>query len=287
MSESSKIGVIGLGIIGKGIANHLRGTGAAEVCVWNRTPRPEPNFVGSLADLAHVSDIIQIFVTDGPALLSIMQQLQPHLSTRHIVLNHSTVDPQSSVQAYQIAEAAGADFLDAPFTGSRDAAAAGQLVYYIGGDAAVLERVRSALALSAREIIPVGGIGQASIIKIATNMISATTVQVLSEAYGLVGATGIDPSVLQTAIEHNACGSVLTSMKLPSIIEGDYQPHFSLKNMFKDANLALDIAKQSGVDLPALSTTANMMYRTMQRGDSAELDYSVLAQNYQAPASNS
>ena len=125
-----------------------------------------------------------------------------------------------------------------------------------------------------------GRVGEATVLKIATNMISAATVEVLSEAYGLVTAAGIEPERLQHAIENNACGSVLTSMKLPSIMAQDYDPHFSLKNMFKDAQYALSLAKDLQVELPALSTTANVMYRTMKAGHS-EADYSVVARRFQ------
>jgi len=274
-----KIGIIGLGIIGKGIADVLRKTDR-EVYVWNRTPKPEPNFLGSPDEVAALAGMIQIFVTDGKALLSVMEMMKPSLVPGHIVMNHSTVDPQSALQAHEIARAAGADFLDAPFTGSKLAAANGALVYYIGGERDVLERARPVLALTAKEIIPVGRVGEASVIKIATNMISAATVEVLSEAYGLTVAAGISPEVLQNALQHNACSSVLTGMKLPSIMAGDYSPHFSMKNMFKDAKFALELGRQFGIETPVLTATANLMYRAIQKG-LGEYDYSALAVNYQ------
>ena len=283
--EFDKVGVIGLGIIGRGIAGALRKTDC-EVYVWNRSPKTEPNFLGSPAELASIANLIQIFVTDGKALLAVMDRLKDSLTPAHVVMNHSTVEPKAVVQAHQIARAAGADFLDAPFTGSKDAAAAGLLVYYIGGDADVLERVKPTLQLSAKEIIPVGQVGQASIIKIATNMISASTVAVLSEAYGLTKAANIDPKILEQAIENNACSSALTSMKMPTIIEGNYETHFSLKNMFKDSKFALDLAKQYDTELPVLTTTANVMYRSMSKGH-GESDYSAIATNYQTEEANS
>ncbi|MDF1754613.1 MAG: NAD(P)-dependent oxidoreductase [Verrucomicrobiales bacterium] len=279
-ADFDKIGVIGMGIIGKGIANHLRQNGK-DVYVWNRSPKPEPNFLGSPGEMAQLVKVIQIYVTDGDALLSIMGQLKGSLTSHHIILNHSTVEPHASVAAHEIAQSVGADFLDAPFTGSKEAAKAGALVYYIGGDPGVLEQVKPVLELSAKEIIYIGKVGEASVIKIATNMISAATVEVLSEAYGLTKAAGIDPQVLQHAIENNACNSVLASMKLPTMIEGNFEPHFSLKNMFKDSKFALELGKQFAVDMPVLTTTANIMFRTMQKGRGDD-DYSVLAANYQS-----
>ena len=137
--------------------------------------------------------------------------------------------------------------------------------------------------MSGTEILHVGRVGEASLLKIATNMISAVTVETLSEAYGLVAAAGIEPAKLQEAISVNACRSNLSAMKLPTIIEQNYEPHFSLKNMFKDSQLALSLAKSLGIELPALTTTANIMFRTIQEGD-GDHDYSILAKKYQESA---
>ena len=111
-------------------------------------------------------------------------------------------------------------------------------------------------------------------------MISAATVGILSEAYGLVSAAGVNPDRLAEALEGNACCSPLVSMKLPGILAQEYEPHFSLKNMFKDAQYALGLGKQLGVAQPVLSTTASVIYRSIQEGR-GELDYSVIAANYQ------
>lgn len=276
---AEKVGVIGLGIIGNQVAAQLRESGR-HVYVWNRTPKPEPNFVSSPAEVAKLSEVIHIFVRDGEALVEMVTAMKDELRKRHTIINNCTADPESVVKAYQIAKEAGASFLDAPFTGSKLAAGKGALVYYIGGDPTVLEKVTPVLEVSSKEILYLGRVGEATVLKIATNMITATTVEVLSEAYGLVTAAGINPDSLAQAIEHNACGSVLTGMKLPTMIERDYEPHFSLKNMFKDAQYALSLGKSLGVDLPAASTTANIMFRALQN-DLGEKDFSVIAERFQ------
>ena len=279
MESVEKVGVIGQGIIGSRVAECLRGSGR-HVYVWNRTPQPIPNFVSSPAEMARLASTIQIFVADGKALVEIVTSLKETLTTEHTIVNNCTADPGSVVEAYEIVKGAGASFLDAPFTGSKLAAEKGALVYYIGGDTKALEMVRPVLEASSKEILFVGRVGEASVIKIATNMITGTTVEVLAEAYGLVAGAGIDPKALSEAIEHNACGSTLTSMKLPSIIEEDYDTHFSLKHMFKDAQYALKLGKDLGVELPALSTTASLMFRAIEDGE-GEKDFSVLASRYQ------
>src|SRR6184192_4568010 len=99
------IGVIGLGIIGRGIAGHLHRKGFS-VFVWNRSPRPVPNFVGSPGELAGLCNYIQIFVSDDDALLQTVEQLSEKLTPRH-VLAHSTVAPDSMCAAAETVERRG------------------------------------------------------------------------------------------------------------------------------------------------------------------------------------
>lgn len=284
LDNPDKVGVIGLGIIGSRSAEVLRNAGY-HVYVWNRSPKPEPNFLSSPGEVAQLAEVIQIFVTNGDALLEVIDQMKDRLTKKHLIINSSTIDPDSAKKAAAAVEATEAAFLDAPFTGSKLAAEKGALVYYAGGDPKVLERARAVLETTAKEILYVGEVGDSAVIKIATNMISAATVEILSEAYALTVAAGIDPERLVEALEHNGCGSALTAMKLPTMIAGDYEPHFSLKNMFKDAQFALNLANRHRLDLPALSTTASVMFKTIQKG-LGESDYSVLAKNFPATAAD-
>ena len=273
------VGVIGQGIIGSRVAECLRKAGH-QVYVWNRTVKPLPGFLASPGEVADLADVIQIFVGDSEALRSVIAAMKGRLESRHVIIANGTFDPETVASVYEEVRETGAAFLDAPFTGSRLAAEGGSLVYYIGGDSRVLDQVRSVLEASSKSILHLGRVGEASLIKIATNMISAATVGILSEAYGLVAAAGVNPDRLAEALEGNACCSPLVSMKLPGILAQEYEPHFSLKNMFKDAQYALGLGKQLGVSQPVLSTTASVIYRSIQEGR-GELDYSVIAANYQ------
>ena len=172
-SEKEKVGVIGLGIIGSGMANALREAGM-HVYVWNRTPKAEPNFVGSPAEMAGLASTIQIFVRDGAALREVLEAMGPKIGEGHVILNHATVSPDDTQWAAEFVQSREGAFLDAPFTGSKLAAEGGQLAYYVGGDENVLERVRPILEKGAKDIVHVGKIGDATVLKVATNMISAT-----------------------------------------------------------------------------------------------------------------
>src|SRR4051812_28300477 len=184
------VGVIGLGIIGRRVADCLRRRGF-HVFVWNRTPRPYPNFVGSPGEIAELCDFIQIFVSNDEALLQIVQQMRPSLKAHHIVLAHSTVAPQAVRDAAEIVKRRGGQLLDAPFTGSKGAAEKGELVYYVAGDDSAYKRARPVLDASSKEIVEIGEVGDAMLFKVATNMITAATVQAAAEALALVDRAGI------------------------------------------------------------------------------------------------
>jgi len=140
--NAQKHRVIGLGIIGRGVAGNLRRKGFP-VYVWNRSPRSVPNFLGSPGELAEICNYIQIFVSDDDALLQTAQQLGEKLTPRHLVLAHSTVAPDSMRAVAEIVERRKARFVEAPFTGSKTAAEKGELVYYVCGNDAALRDAAS------------------------------------------------------------------------------------------------------------------------------------------------
>jgi len=278
MSTQTKVGIAGLGIIGSRVAGNLRARGF-DVRVYNRTPKNEPGFTASVEELARECEVIQIFVRDVKALKEVVAAMSPALSKGKTLINSATVSLTATKEVAKQVKKTGADFLDAPFTGSRDAAANGQLVYYAGGSAKVLERVRPVLEASAKAVLPTGDIGSATVLKIATNMVSAVTVQALAEALGVVQAGGVPLPMFQQAMELNANCSGLVRMKLPLMIARDFTPHFSLKNMLKDARYALALAGQGNMEVPVLTAAAACMAGLEAAGRGDE-DYAVLAEHY-------
>lgn len=279
--QRAPVGLLGLGIIGSRVAATLRREGVP-LFVWNRSPRPAPNFLASPAEVAESADILQIFVQDGPALLEVLQQLSPALTAKHLILNHATISPRETLEAAALVEKRGAQFLDAPFTGSRDAAEAGKLVYFLGGTAEAIERATPLLMLSSDYILPMGPIGAATYIKIATNLIMGAQVQALTEALEFLSLGQVPLQQLMVALQHNAANSPVLNMKLPLILQGDFEPRFSTKNMFKDLQFALNLAKDHDIKLPATASTAASLNEIMASG-LGDADYSAIATHYSYP----
>ena len=280
------VGVIGLGIIGRAVAAHLRRKGFP-VFVWNRSPRPVPNFVGSPGELANLCDYIQIFVSDDEALLETVEQLSADLAPRHVVLAHSTVAPDSMRAAAEVVERRGARFVEASFTGSKPAAEKGELVYYVGGTEAALWEARPILEASSKTIIEVGTVGQASAIKIATNMITAASAQAAAEALALVQALGLPLEKFVEAMRANASYSGTLALKLPKMLDRDFEPQFSVKHMLKDMQIASQIALSHYLDLGVTAAARDQLLEQMQWGHGDD-DYSSVARKYlQEPAAAS
>ena len=276
--KRKNVGIIGLGIIGSRVAENLRKKGF-HVFVWNRTPRPVPNFVGAPAEIAEMCDYVQIFVSDDEALLQVVEELTPALAPRHVIFAHSTVSPQSMHRASEIVERRGARFIEAPFTGSKMAAENGELVYYVAGDEAALKEARPILEASGREIIIIGEIGQATAVKVATNIVTAASVQAAAEALALIQTVGLPLEKFIEAMRGNASNSKCLEMKLPKMIERNFEPHFSVKHMLKDIQIAIRLGLSHHLELAITAATRDRLLEQMQHGYEED-DYSAVARRY-------
>lgn len=273
--------IYGLGIIGSRVAARLA---AADVplATWNRSPKPgAPGFTSDARAAAASARLHQLFTRDEPAIDAVLAAILPVLGPGHIVAAHATVAPSAMTRWAQSVTATGAAFLDAPFTGSRLAAENAKLVYYIGGDEVALASARPVLELSSRAIRHFGPVGHATVLKLATNMVTAATVEILAEATALTRAAGVSPSLFAEAMADNASRSGTSDLKLPGMLSGDFTPHFSLENMLKDARLASELATACGLTLPAhAATTACLESVAAASDDASGSDFSIVARQW-------
>jgi 3-hydroxyisobutyrate dehydrogenase-like beta-hydroxyacid dehydrogenase len=208
-----------------------------------------------------------------------MQRMTPNLTAHHIVMAHCTVSPDTMRAAAEMAERRGAQLLDCPFTGSKNAAENGELVYYVGGDEAALNRARPVLEASSKEIIQIGKVGDATTIKVATNMITAASVQAAAEALALISRSGLPAEKFVTAMKNNGSNSATLDMKLPMMMEGNFEPHFSVKHMLKDVVIATRLARNFGIEFGATDASRHGLTEEMRQGR-GDADYSSLFRQY-------
>jgi 3-hydroxyisobutyrate dehydrogenase-like beta-hydroxyacid dehydrogenase len=278
ISTIQRAAVLGLGIIGSRAFARLREAGL-QVKAWNRTPKGMPDEAATPEEAIDGAQVISIYLKDRAAVRGVMERLSSFLMEGQIVLNHATVDLETTQWLAECCAERGARFLDTPFTGSKNASAGGQLVYYTGGDDALVARVEPYLLVTAKGLLPCGGIGSATVVKLATNLISACTVQALAEALAISVKHGVSAEDFQRAVALNAHASGLSAMKLPGMATGDFDTHFSMANMWKDSSYAVTLAEQAGLDAPAIRAVSGRMKELCDDG-LADLDFSALAKPY-------
>ncbi|RYG68954.1 NAD(P)-dependent oxidoreductase [bacterium] len=245
-----KIAVLGLGIIGSVWADNLREDGH-EVRAWNRTPKPDyPGFEPDVATAVTDADFIFLVVADPAAVEAVLKQALPVLKAGQVLVQSSTISPHWTLEFAKQVEATGAEFLEAPFTGSKPAAIARQCVYYLGGTAELLEKARPVLERLAKAQIHVGETGSASALKLAMNLNIAGVAQALIESLSLARKCGLSDDIFFEALELNVSKSGVATLKEPKLREDDFSPQFSVKHLAKDLRLALETAKEQGLEIP-------------------------------------
>jgi 3-hydroxyisobutyrate dehydrogenase-like beta-hydroxyacid dehydrogenase len=268
-----KIGVIGLGIIGAVWARHYQAAGALGG-TWNRTPQPDfPQWKESPEAVAGAADVVQIVVADPPAVRAVIVQILPALGPGKIVVQSSTIDPQSSDEFRGLVMATGARYLEAPFTGSKPAAEQRQSVFYLGGDAELIAELDPLLATVSATRFHIGDHKQAATLKLAMNLNLAVQMQALSEALVLARRAGISDDVFFEAMGGNAGCSGLTKLKEPKLRTGDFSPQFSVKHMLKDVRLASRI--NGCEDFPVLDAVRDRL-AAAERAGYADEDFAAL-----------
>jgi 3-hydroxyisobutyrate dehydrogenase-like beta-hydroxyacid dehydrogenase len=273
-----KITVFGMGIIGSRCAEQLASAGH-DVTRWNRTPKGLAHEVSDAGEAAAASPVLSFYLKDAPAVRAVAEHIKPALTPDHIVLNHSTIDLDTTLWLAETCRKSGCRFVDAPFTGSKLAAADGKLLYYLAGDDASVDEAVVILEPTASGLLRMGKTGNATVIKLATNLIAACHIQALAEAQALCSHHGLDSAAIADALSKHGTASVLSAMKVPAMLAGDFDTHFSLDNMRKDSAYALELGAQHHLSLPAIDAVSRRM--TELCGDGfAEMDYCVLARAY-------
>ena len=238
--------VLGLGIMGRAIADNLEADGVLTAC-WNRTPQPSaPKFVEDITDAISKANLLFIVVRDGQAVSDVLDQIEPVLTKDHIVIQCATITPEENIEFKIRVEDQGSNFLEALIGGSKVAAINRKIPLYIGGKKEILEKAEPVLEKISSKIIHVGAVGAASVAKLAMNLNLAIQVEALCESYAYAISNGLNDDQYFEVLRNNTGWNYLCEYKEPKLRERDYSPQFSVKNMLKDIQLALDTDKTYG-----------------------------------------
>jgi 3-hydroxyisobutyrate dehydrogenase len=267
-----RVGFIGLGIMGTGMARNLLKAGF-DLVVWNRTAGKAgdlldrgANLAPSPADLAAQCEVIIVCVSDTPdveAALFGENGVIHGVRAGSLVVDCSTISPiKTQAFARTLAEK-GVHMLDAPLSGGSEGAAQGTLSIMVGGQADQLERAMPFLSAMGKRITHVGGSGAGQMVKLVNQILVANSMLALGEAFLFAQAGGLDLEKTLKAIEGGAAGSWTLSNRGPQLIKRDWRPGFMIDLQEKDLRLVLEAADALGV--PVLgSSLAFHLYRTLQ-----------------------
>jgi 3-hydroxyisobutyrate dehydrogenase len=267
------IGFIGLGIMGRGMAQNLLRAGFT-VNIWNRTgsgmdPFVEAGAVGceSPADVAAKSDIIITCVSDTPDVEAVIMGeagVIHGVRAGSLVIDMSTISPHTTRTIAAALGEKGAHMLDAPISGGSEGAANGTLSIMIGGEADQFARAMPALQAMGKTITHVGESGAGQTVKLVNQILVVVTMLGVSEALLFAQAGGLDLEKTLQAVKAGAAGSWMLSNRGPQVVERDWRPGFTIDLQQKDLRLVLEAADQMGV--PMLGTgTVFQLYRTLQQ----------------------
>jgi 3-hydroxyisobutyrate dehydrogenase len=272
---SERIGFVGLGTMGGGMARCLLTKGHA-LTVWNRSAERTASLVaagataaGSAADLAARSDLIMVCVSDTPDVEQVAQGpegILAGLSPGSLVIDHSSISPAATRRLAEAATARGGYWLDAPVSGGSEGAARGTLSIMVGGDPGQLERARPYLEAYGTAVTHVGPSGAGQLAKIVNQILVVVTQQGVGEALLLAQAGGLELGTTIEAVQGGAAGSWMLANRGPQMARRDWRPGFTIDLQQKDLRLALEAADELGVPLPATALVFQLYRALQQRG---------------------
>jgi 3-hydroxyisobutyrate dehydrogenase-like beta-hydroxyacid dehydrogenase len=284
-----KIGFIGLGLMGQPMAANLL-RAAYSLVVWNRTSEKMQKLVGEGAvagssprGVAERCDVVITIVSDPPALEEVLWGAEgaiAGLRSGATLVDSSTVSPDLARRIAGACRELGVDFLDAPVTGGTWGAEKGELVFMVGGEPAVLERLRPVLSVMGKHIFSLGPNGSGQTVKLAMNALLALEIQAFAEAMAIVTSSGIAPEKLVEVMQSSMARSGALDVKAPVMIGGKFAPSFPLRLMHKDLGLALELARKQGIELPATSA-AYATYSAVKAAATEDVDYAAVARFWQ------
>ncbi len=273
-----RIGLIGLGIMGKPMARNLlkagypltvysRGRSAVEALLADGAAGAR-----SSQEVAERSDVVITMVTDTPDVRQVIlgeHSVLTGMQVGGIIIDMSTISPSVTREIAEVVKAKGVHFLDAPVSGGEGGAMAGTLSIMVGGEAEVFTTCLPIFQAMGKNIIHVGGTGTGQLTKLCNQIAVAVTNLAMSEALVFAARAGVDLEKMHQAISGGAAGSWQLSNLAPRIFQRDFAPGFMVKLQQKDLRLVLQEADRLRLALPATSLVHSLFnaLETMGAGD--------------------
>jgi 3-hydroxyisobutyrate dehydrogenase-like beta-hydroxyacid dehydrogenase len=278
------ISFIGIGEMGVGMAENIL-IKNGDIKIWNRTPnKPHVNYLvekgaalqSSIRDAVKNSDFICMNLTSDPAVKAVTSEIAEHVNEGTIVIDFSTISPNSAIAISSMLAEKGAYFLDSPVSGGSAGAKAGTLAIMVGGDKDAFEKAMPLYNMCGNNIRHMGPSGTGQKAKLINQLLTWVNQAVVCEAMLLAEKAGIDLSSLYKVLQTSWGRSWMLERSVERyIIPRDFESPSGVELMVKDYNLILDMAKEVGCEIP-ITVKAKEPYDTAMAEGLAKKDPSVI-----------
>ncbi len=274
-----RIGIVGVGLLGSAVASRLL-EGGFEVA--GHDTRPELlealqarglRAAASLKDVAAGAEAIFTILPTPESVDAVVRgpggllDVAPPAS---LLVQMSTIAPAQTRALGAAAAARGRGFLDAPMSGTSAMVARGDCTIFVGGDRARLEAVRPVLDAIARKTIYIGDVGDASLAKLATNLLVGLNTLAVAEALVLGARGGLEPARLLEILRESAAGSRMLEVRGPLMVSRRFEPQMKVELFVKDFRLILEEGLRVGAPLPLTSLAQQLAAATVAAGRGGE-----------------
>jgi len=286
MGEGLRIGVIGVGVMGRPMALNLLRAGFPVAAYARRAAAVESlvaagaQVFASPAALAAVCDVVITVVTadaDVEQVLFGPDGVGTTIRPGSLVIDHSTISPATARSGALRLGRQSVQMLDAPVSGGEAGAIAGTLSIMVGGALDAFERATPVLSAVGKTLVHVGDSGAGQIAKAANQLAICVTLQGMAEAFCLAQASGVDPARVLEAVRQGPAASRILDVMGPKMVSGDSRAGVESRLHWKDLRIVLEAARRAGVALPA-AAIATQTFSALQKSGGERLDSSAIVE---------
>jgi len=285
----TKIGFIGLGIMGLPMAKNLVKAGY-DIIAYDMLEAPLQNVAqsgakaaSSVVEVAKSADIIITMLPNSPHVQTVVLGENGVLGNAKpgtIIVDMSSISPIVSREIALECGKKNVDFLDAPVSGGEPKAIEGTLAIMVGGKESVFQNVEEILLKMGSSAVYVGEAGSGNVTKLANQIIVALNIAAMSEAMVLATKCGVDPEKVYHAIRGGLAGSTVLDAKMPMVLDGNFKPGFRMELHIKDLQNALDAAHSVQSPIPLTAEVMEMMQGLKAQGKQTN-DHSGIVEYYE------
>ena len=284
-----KIGLIGLGIMGKPMAKNILKNGYTDLLVndHNQAPVAELVACGAKAatneEIGKTCDVVLTMLPNSPHVKSVMLGEEGMIRYMHpgqVFIDMSSINPIASQEIAAELAKVGVEMLDAPVSGGEPKAIDGTLSFMVGGKQEVFDAYKPLLSTMGASVVRCGDVGAGNTTKLANQIIVACNIQALAEALTMAQKAGVDPQLVFEAIKGGLAGSTVMNAKAPMMIAGNDKPGFKIDLHIKDLNNALDCAHSVGAPVPMTAQVQEVLQYLHNNG-CGQNDHSAIAKYYE------